>query len=102
VPAGGSAEPLRSSGKWRAEKKGGPEIRIWATDTQSRDPGSGRRGIYSASSLRNIPIGIRDDISSLFADGKWRIANCMQEEIQWNQRDLLDNASPRKDFISSF
>lgn len=80
------------------QREDGPRLEIWATDMNPEVLRRAQSGIYPASSLKNVAMGIRDDYFLPLAEGKWMIASCLKEKVHWNQGDLLRDDPPRKDF----
>ncbi len=84
--------------EWARNRDRIPELELWATDLNAGLLDRARAGIYSASSLKELPERMR---SRYFRPAKgtgWKISDSLKRGIQWKVRNLLFDEPPAKNF----
>jgi chemotaxis protein methyltransferase CheR len=72
-----------------------PELQAWATDMNPEYIAAARRGVYSISSLRELPDGLMSEYFNAFEQkGQFAVRNSIKSGIIWKRLDLLNDPPP--------
>ena len=86
------AEVLENENSW-------PDIRIFATDIDREAIAFARRGVYSQTTLKSLPTGIRERYF-VKSDGRFEIAKRLRALMVFGEHDLGERAPfPRIDLL---
>ncbi len=72
-------------------------LEIWATDTNPEVLEKGRAGIYSKSSLKNLPVSTVQEYFTVLPNG-FRIQEGLRGGIHWIEHDFISESAPCKNF----
>jgi len=79
-----------------------PGLELWATDFNPEYLARAQEGVYSAGSLREIPIEIRSKYLLPLPRQRFSVTDAVKEEIQWRFHHLCRDDPPARDFALIF
>lgn len=82
----------------QARRKGLPVLELWGTDLNPEYLDQAISGIYSASSLKEVPEEWREIFLPPAGQGAFRVKDFLKEGILWREHDLLADDPPARDF----
>jgi len=75
--------------EWARNRDRTPELELWATDMNSELIDRSRAGIYSSSSLKEVPEEWRSKYFGPVKGNRWAISDSLKEGIHWKVHNLL-------------
>jgi len=75
-----------------------PELELWATDMNPEVIDKARAGVYSLSSLKELPEGLRVSYFNPAEESYLTISDSLKKGILWKLHNLLSDDPPQKDF----
>lgn len=80
-----------------------PKLRILATDMNSEYIDVAKRGVYEASSVKNVPDDIKRSFFRIFGNPpKYEILPSLKENIEWHVHDFVKQPLPKRIFHMIF
>ncbi len=79
-----------------------PGLQLWATDFNSEYLARAQAGVYSAGSLREIPVDIRSKYLLPLPRQRFSVTDAVKEGIQWRVHHLCRDDPPARDFALIF
>lgn len=80
--------------EWRRDKDLVSGLEMWATDLNPEMIRRAQKGIYSFSSLKEIPEEWPSRYFGLAKENRWAIAQFLKEGIHWEVHNLLTDDPP--------
>jgi chemotaxis methyl-accepting protein methylase len=75
-----------------------PQLEIWATDVHPDALARAQEGVYSASSLKEVPEDWRARYFRPLKENRWAVADFLKEGIRWRIHNLLTDAPLSRGF----
>jgi chemotaxis protein methyltransferase CheR len=84
--------------EWRNKRGPLPELELWATDLNPEYLSQAQKGVYSSTSLREIPKGWRSKYFHAAGGTRFEILESIKGKILWKVHDLIADPPPAQDF----
>ena len=85
--------------EWAGERNQVPELEPWGTDRNEELLERARAGVYSSSSLKEVPEAWRTTRYFRPVQGnRWAISDSLKEGIRWKVHNLLIDEPPANEF----
>jgi chemotaxis methyl-accepting protein methylase len=84
--------------EWRKTQGRVPELELWATDLNPEYLFYAQKGVYSSTSLKELPEEWRKNYFSPVEGNRWRVADSLKDGIRWRGHHLICHVPPAKDF----
>ena len=88
--------------EWGQNQDGTPELELWASDMNPELIDRARTGLYTFSSLKEVPEGWRSKYFRPAKANRWAISDSLKEGIHWKVHNLLTDEPPSKEFQITF
>ena len=79
-----------------------PGLELWATDLNPEYLARAQAGVYSAGSLKELPVEIRSKYLLPLPLQRFSVTDAVKEWIQWRVHDLCRDDPPARDFSLIF
>jgi len=80
--------------EWARNRDRTPKLELWATDMNPELIDRARTGVYSSSSLKEVPEEWRSKYFSPVKANRWAISDLLKEGIHWKVHNLLVHEPP--------
>lgn len=80
--------------EWARDRDRTWELELWATDMNPELIDRARTGVYSSSSLKEVPEKWRSKYFSPVKANRWAISDFLKEGIHWKVYNLLNHEPP--------